>query len=279
MPTRIQLFFVWVLPVPVAALIVERNSTNSTAQEKYAMVTEVAQKFKGKYYIAFSDTADAAFEKLGVTEFPFIASSRNLMSARKIAKFIEDVDTGQVEHVARRLQGQKHRRRVSGSHMGRRRGVRCTPQDENRGENEKGKRCEEIPKTQKGCKCRKATISEQVNTEGNDRCDYCCNPDGRTGGPWCFVEFLGCEGNESGTCDQGDQAGVTDPGASTPKNPGASTPKTEEGFLEEGGGAVGGLAGVLVLLCCCYWAHKKDLLPCSRRNHVEALRCDNITPR
>jgi len=87
------------------------------AKQNRAMMTEVAQKFKGKYSITYSDTSNSKFKeeyatRLGVTEFPSIAVHKKAgdkkryvyqgeMTPRKITQFIEDVDAGRVEPLYR----------------------------------------------------------------------------------------------------------------------------------------------------------------------------------
>jgi len=90
---------------------------SDVARANRVMMTEVAQKFKGKYSVTFSDTSNAKFKeeyetRLGVTEFPSIAVHKKAgdkkryvyqgeMSSRKITQFIEDVDAGRVEPLYR----------------------------------------------------------------------------------------------------------------------------------------------------------------------------------
>merc|ERR1719428_1307334 len=87
------------------------------AKANRPMMQQVASKFKGKYSITYSDTANPKFKeeyesRLGVTEFPAIAVHKKAgdkkryvyqgeMSARKITQFIEDVDAGRVEPLYR----------------------------------------------------------------------------------------------------------------------------------------------------------------------------------
>merc|ERR1712139_662120 len=89
----------------------------TVARDNRPMMTEVAQKFKEKYSITYSDTSNAKFKeeyntRLGVTEFPSIAVHKKAgdkkryvyqgeMSAHKIIQFIEDVDAGRVEPLYR----------------------------------------------------------------------------------------------------------------------------------------------------------------------------------
>jgi len=95
----------------------DSSELKSVGSQNRAMMTEVAQKFKGKYSITYSDTANPKFKeeyetRLGVTEFPSIAVHKKAgdkkryvyqgdMSARKITQFIEDVDAGRVEPLYR----------------------------------------------------------------------------------------------------------------------------------------------------------------------------------
>jgi protein disulfide-isomerase/protein disulfide-isomerase A1 len=95
----------------------DSSQMKEVAKENRAMMTEVAQKFKGKYSITFSDTSNPKFKeeyetRLGVTEFPSIAVHKKAgdkkryvyqgeMAARKITQFIEDVDAGRVEPLYR----------------------------------------------------------------------------------------------------------------------------------------------------------------------------------
>merc|ERR1719388_235867 len=87
------------------------------ARDNRAMMTEVAQKFKGKYSITYSDTSNQKFReeyesRLGVTEYPAIAVHKKAgdkkryvyqgdMNAARITKFIEDVDAGKVQPLYR----------------------------------------------------------------------------------------------------------------------------------------------------------------------------------
>merc|ERR1719345_349634 len=80
-------------------------------------MTQVAQKFKGKYSITFSDTSNRKFQeeyetRLGVTQFPSIAVHKKAgdkkryvyqgeMTANRINQFIDDVDAGRAEPLYR----------------------------------------------------------------------------------------------------------------------------------------------------------------------------------
>jgi protein disulfide-isomerase/protein disulfide-isomerase A1 len=95
----------------------DSSELQDIARQNRAMMTEVAQKFKGKYSVTYSDTSNAKFKeeyetRLGVTEFPSIAVHKKAgdkkryvyqgeLSARKITQFIQDVDAGRVEPLFR----------------------------------------------------------------------------------------------------------------------------------------------------------------------------------
>jgi len=95
----------------------DSSELKDIAKQNRAMMTEVAQKFKGKYSITYSDTSNSKFKeeyatRLGVTEFPSIAVHKKAgdkkryvyqgeMTPRKITQFIEDVDAGRVEPLYR----------------------------------------------------------------------------------------------------------------------------------------------------------------------------------
>merc|ERR1719235_1859853 len=95
----------------------DSSELKDVARQNRQMMTEVAQKFKGKYSITYSDTSNSKFKeeyatRLGVTEFPSIAVHKKAgdkkrfvyqgqMSAHKIKQFIEDVEAGRVEPLYR----------------------------------------------------------------------------------------------------------------------------------------------------------------------------------
>jgi protein disulfide-isomerase/protein disulfide-isomerase A1 len=77
-----------------------------------AMMSEVARKVKGRYFVTYTDTdkfKEAVESMLGVTEFPAIAVQQKAgakkkfvfsgseMTEKSISQFIEDVDAGRVE--------------------------------------------------------------------------------------------------------------------------------------------------------------------------------------
>ena len=94
---------VWSL-FPAKADIVEVQKANR------AMMTEVAKKLRGKYFVTYTDTEkfkDAIDSMLGVSQFPAIAVQKKAgdkkkyvytgeMTADKISAFIADVDAGKV---------------------------------------------------------------------------------------------------------------------------------------------------------------------------------------
>merc|ERR1712083_287514 len=75
------------------------------------MMSEVAKKIKGKYFVTFTDTEkfkDAVDNMLSISEFPAIAVQKKAgdkkkyvyqgeMTAAAISAFIADVDAGSVE--------------------------------------------------------------------------------------------------------------------------------------------------------------------------------------
>jgi len=96
---------VWSLFPPEMGSIVEVEKANRP------MMSQVANKFKGKYFVTYTDTdkfKEAVESMLGVTEYPAIAVQKKAgdkkkfvhtgeLTADAIIRFIEDVDSGKVE--------------------------------------------------------------------------------------------------------------------------------------------------------------------------------------
>lgn len=83
-----------------------------TIDRKYRpMMTEIAKKFKGKYFVTYTDTEkfkDALDSMLGITDFPAIAVQKKAgdkkkyihrgdMTSSAITRFLEDIEAGRIE--------------------------------------------------------------------------------------------------------------------------------------------------------------------------------------
>lgn len=90
--------------------IPQGGNIEDVQSEKRAVMSEVASKIRGKYFVTYTDTAkfkDAIDSMLGLKEFPAIAVQKKAgdkkkyvytgeVDAAKISSFIEDIDAGKV---------------------------------------------------------------------------------------------------------------------------------------------------------------------------------------
>merc|ERR1719478_318780 len=89
----------------------ENEEVKAMGDRHRAMMTEVANRFKGKYYVVHTDTnkfKDALESMLGITSFPKIAVHKKAgdkkkyvldgeITAAKIIEFVDNVEAGKVE--------------------------------------------------------------------------------------------------------------------------------------------------------------------------------------
>merc|ERR1712159_151838 len=89
----------------------EDGSIAEVEKANRPMMSEVAKKVKGRYFVTYTDTdkfKEAVESMLGVTEFPAVAVQQKAGAKKKfvyngamsewaISHFIEDVDAGKIE--------------------------------------------------------------------------------------------------------------------------------------------------------------------------------------